>query len=314
MEFRLTFSVHPPENKISYRDKMLLIGSCFAENIGERMEQAAFNVAVNPNGITYNPISIANTISRLLADKEYSETELFYHNELWSSWEHHGRYSNTDKSHCIRQINIGYSTGREYIKNGQWLVVTFGSAWVYRLRSTGQVVNNCHKYPNKEFEKILLSPEEIIKTWQSLLAQIKSVNPGLNVIFTVSPVRYVRDGVTENNLSKAILLQSVHTLCKISEAYYFPAYELVMDDLRDYRFFEADLVHPNRLAIDYVWEKLLETCMDDESRAIYPQVKSLKEALAHRPFNPDTERHKKFVENTQRKKEELLKKYPFLKV
>ncbi|HYG16326.1 MAG TPA: GSCFA domain-containing protein [Bacteroidia bacterium] len=314
MEFRLTFPVQSPENRINYRDKLLLMGSCFAENIGERMQRYAFNIGVNPNGITYNPISIANTISRLLADKEYSEAELFYHNELWSSWEHHGRYSNTDKSHCIRQINTDYSTGSDFVKTGQWLIVTFGSAWAYRLRSTGQVVNNCHKYPNKEFDKILLSPEEIIKTWQGLFTQIKSVNPGLSVIFTVSPVRYVRDGVAENNLSKAILLQSVHALCKSSGTYYFPAYELVIDDLRDYRFFEADLVHPNRLGIDYVWEKLLETCMDDESRGIYPQVKSLKEALEHRPFNPDTESHKKFVGSTQRRKDELLKKYPFLKV
>lgn len=314
MEFRLTFPVHPPKNKINYQDKLLLMGSCFAENIGERMHRYAFNVAVNPNGITYNPISIANNISRLLDDNEYSETELFYHNELWSSWEHHGRYSDTDKSHCIRQINTDYSVGRDFIKTGQWLVVTFGSAWVYRLKSTGQVVNNCHKYPNKEFDKILLSTQEIVTAWQTLLRRVKSVNPQLHIIFTVSPVRYVRDGVAENNLSKAILLQSVHALCKDFGAYYFPAYELVMDDLRDYRFFEADLVHPNRMAIDYVWEKLLETCMDEESRTIYPQVKSLKEALEHRPFNPETESYKKFAENTHRKKAELVKKYPFLKI
>lgn len=291
----------------------MLAGTCFTENIGRWMKKYRFDIMLNPHGILYNPLSLATSLQRALENKKYQEGDLFFHNELYSSWEHHGHFSNPEKEGCLSAINNSLAGANLYLQTSRWLIVTFGSAWVYRLKTSGQIVGNCHKYPNKEFDKELLSPTQVVNTWQQLIADIKKVNPAINIIFTVSPVRYIRDGAAENNLSKAILLQAVHTLCKPQEnIFYFPAYELVMDDLRDYRFFEADNVHPNQLAIEYVWEKFIGAAFDEETAHIYQQLKLLIAAAEHRAFYPTTQAHKKFLSAHYEKAEELQKQYPFL--
>lgn len=313
MEFRLTFPIEPLSYKISYRHKMLLAGSCFAENIGKLMADGRLNTITNPNGIVYNPISIAKQLEKCLVGNEYQESELFYHNELWSSWQHHGQYSSTDKADTLNHINQNFNFVKDCLISGDRLIITFGSAYVYKLKSTGQIVANCHKYPNSEFIKELLTVDAIVSTWQQLIAQLKTQNPKLKIVFTVSPVRYVRDGLVNNTLSKSILHQAVHKLCDTFEhANYFPAYELVVDDLRDYRFFTQDLVHPNTQAIQYVWEKFIEAIFDDEAKTIYSKIKPLVAASNHRVLNDRTEAHQKFLVAHQNKVQQLKADYPFL--
>lgn len=292
---------------------MLLAGSCFAENIGNLLHHYRFNVLQNPNGILYNPVSIAQTLQRALEGELYKAEELFYHNDLWASWQHHGRFSHPDKNICSKGINEQQQAAQEGLKNGHWLLVTFGSAFAYRLKSSGQLVANCHKYPNKEFDKELLSTAEIIAEWRKLIELLKAVNPQLNILLTVSPVRYVRDGLVENNRSKARLIEAVHNLCENhGNVHYFPAYELVMDDLRDYRFFETDMVHPNTQAIEYVWDAFVKAAFDDEAQVIYPQVKQILTDAAHRPFHTDTTQYQKFVAARQSKVKVFTQQYPFV--
>lgn len=313
VDFKLNFPIQPLDKKISYRHKILLAGSCFAENIGAMMDKYAFHAHTNPNGITYNPHSIAVMLQRLMAGNAYTEDDLFLYNELWSSWQHHGSFSNTDKINCLERINKEFVQAQNYLQNGDWLVITFGSAYVYNLKSTGEKVANCHKFPNKEFDKILLQPADIIAQWQQAIQQLQTYNPQLNILLTVSPVRYVRDGLVNNTLSKAILLQAVHSLCnRFENVNYFPAYELVMDDLRDYRFFTEDLVHPNAQAIQYVWEKLIDSAFDDETQSVYPQIKQLYTERQHRPFNTDTQAYQKFLAAHTSKIQKLKTEYPFI--
>ncbi len=292
---------------------MLLVGSCFAENIGNLLHHYRFNVLQNPNGILYNPVSLAQTLHRALEGKPYQAEELFYHNDLWASWNHHGRFSHPDKNACITEINEQQQTARQFLQKGHWLIVTFGSAHAYHLKSNGQLVANCHKYPNKEFDKELLSSAEIITEWDKLIELLQATNPQLNILLTVSPVRYIRDGLVENNRSKARLIEAVHNLFEsYGNVHYFPAYELVMDDLRDYRFFETDMVHPNSQAIEYVWDAFVKAAFDSEAQLIYPQVKQLLTDAAHRPFHTDTTQHQKFVAARQSKVQAFKQQYPFI--
>lgn len=312
MEFKLTVPIPSYNPKISYKHKILLAGSCFAENMGGKMATSKFNVAVNPNGIVYNPISIATQLSRCLAGNQYNRDELFNYNELWSSWQHHGEYSNTNKQQAVQQINKDFNTAKQFLQNGEWLIITFGSAYVYKLKSTGQIVANCHKYPNTEFTKELLSVDKVVETWSKLIQQLQAQNPKLKIIFTVSPVRYIRDGLVNNNLSKAILLQAVHTLCKQTDSLYFPAYELVIDELRDYRFFESDMLHPNTQAVEYVWQKFTACAFDDETKNIYQKLIPLVTAAKHRVLHKDTEAHTKFLAAHYKKVQDLKAAHPFL--
>ncbi len=315
MEFRLTFPFAPLADKVSYRHKIVLAGSCFAENMGELMRDHKLNTFTNPNGIIYNPISIAHQLSTLLHEKEYQESELFHHNEVWNSWQHHGQYSNINKLDTLKKINQDFDTAKEYLIDGDWLIITFGSAYAYKLKSTGQIVANCHKYPNQQFDKELLTVNEIVATWQELISQLKSKNPKLKILLTVSPVRYVRDGLVNNSLSKAILLQAVHQLCdNYKHINYLPAYEWVMDDLRDYRFFTQDLVHPNAQAIQYVWEKFMDATFDDEAKTIYFKIQPLVTASKHRVLNENTNAHQKFLDAHLKKVTQLQAEYPFIEL
>jgi hypothetical protein len=313
VEFRLTFQVEELAQKINYQQKIMLVGSCFAENMAALLAKYRFDVVQNPNGILYNPHSIAQTLQRALTGTPYTDDELFNYNGLWASWQHHSRFSAMDKQTCLAEINTAQNTAHHYLNTGNLLIVTFGSAFVYKLKNNGQLVANCHKYPNKEFDKQLLKVDEIVTQWQSFVTALQAANPAMRVILTVSPVRYVRDGVVQNNLSKAILLQAVHKLCETNNhLHYFPAYELVMDDLRDYRFFDTDLVHPNAQAIEYVWGKFAAAGFDAETQHIYPQIKQLLAAARHRPFNAAADAHQKFLATHQQKLHTLKQQYPFI--
>ncbi len=312
MDFKLHFNVPASAVKISYRDKFVLMGSCFAENMAAKFDAYKLNSLVNSHGILFNPTSIRKALQDTLTKKEYTAKDIFYFNECWHSWGHHGVFSDPSQENCLNKINTSIEKANVHLKDAQWLFITFGSAFAYRHQHNNEPVANCHKVPQREFEKILLNKDELKNDYLKLIDAFKTFNPKLHIVFTVSPVRYVRDGLIENNLSKSVLIQLVHELCMEKNCLYFPAYELVMDELRDYRFYEKDLVHPNSLAIDYVWEKFRETFFSEETKNIYTQLEELKKACEHRPFHSDTASYKKFRSQVLSRVQELHLKYPFL--
>ncbi len=313
MNFRLTFPVQPLEPSMQYTDKILLAGSCFAEEIGQRLQQHKFNVHLNPNGILFNPLSIAQSMQGYLDGKQYTAGDLLMHEDLWHSWDHHSRFSGPDQDAVLTGINAEAAAASQRLKEADWLIITLGSAYVYVLKENGRMVANCHKVPDAAFYKKLLTADEIIAALDNMMHRLFFVNRKVNILFTVSPVRYVRDGVVENNLSKAILLQAVHHLVnKFNRLFYFPAYELVMDDLRDYRFYKEDLVHPNDLAIQYVWDHFTAACLHPDAQQLEKQVTDILRARQHRPFNPQTPQHRQFLAAYAKKVKALTEAHPYI--
>jgi len=286
------------EKKISYKNKSAFIGSCFTENIGKKMENLRFPVLTNPFGILYNPVSIAECISLCLKGLDFFEKDLIFFNDKWLSFKHHGRFSNEDRKEVLATINMELQLGKLFLKESNLLFLTFGTSWVYKHKETNQIVANCHKIPSNEFEHFSLGLSEIVDIYVQLLDELHRFNSGLNVIFTVSPVRHWKDGPVNNQKSKSTLILAVHELVKKFDfVSYFPSYELMMDDLRDYRFYSDDFFHPNQMAIDYIWSKFKETYIDVKSIEIAEEVNKLNKALAHRPFYPNSQAYKKFIES-----------------
>jgi hypothetical protein len=238
--------------------------------------------------------------------KSFSEADLFQQEGLWHSLLHHSRFSGVDMEETLEKINSRIKTSSEYLKNAGFLFITFGTAWIYRFKNTGQIISNCHKLPASDFSRTRLSIDEIAKDYKNLAEKLKEFNPNLNIVFTVSPVRHWRDGATENQRSKAILQLAVEQIIKNTDGFcsYFPAFELVMDELRDYRFYTPDMIHISDVAVDFIWEKFEEALIDAESRQISVRVRKLKQALNHRPFNSNTDEYRNFVKQTT---EQILK-------
>lgn len=311
-EFRLSFTPTPFAQPIVHTDKLLLIGSCFTENIGTKLKQHKFEVMDNPNGILFNPVSIAGAIQSYVDNKVFTESDIFYANECWNSWYHHSRFSHPDKQECLDRINRAAGEAHEFIQKANWLLVTLGSAFVYALEG-GEVVANCHKVPTDKFDKRLLDVEEVVEMLKTMTQKIKTVNPIARIIYTISPVRHLRDGFVENNRSKAVLISAVHRLCMMDpEALYFPAYELVIDDLRDYRFYAEDMVHPNYAATNYVWNKFVQACIDEPTRLLMKEINVINAAKSHKPFHPESAMHKKFLETNLEKLKKLSAQYPYI--
>ena len=298
---RLSTPVDIPNYSIqlSHEDKFTLMGSCFAENIGERLSYHQFNVCQNPFGIVFNPISLSKGIHRIIENKPYTTDEIVQHNELWLSLDHHGRFSNLDKTTCLSNINESIEIAHHQLKKSTLLVVTFGTAWVYEKSDFG-IVANCHKIPADQFTKRLLSVKEIKAAFESVLDALNKFNSELNVLFTVSPVRHSKDGMHENNLSKASLLLATNNLvAQQDNCNYFPAYEIVMDELRDYRFFNEDMVHPSKTAIKYIWEKFSTGLFNTQTIELNAEIGKIQSALEHKPFNETSKAHKQFIQNTK---------------
>jgi len=312
MDFHLEFTLKPFDAKINHQHNLLLIGSCFTEQIGTKLSNHKFSVLDNPNGILFNPVSIAKSISSYIDNKQYSQADLFYQNECWNSWEHHSRFSHPDKNICLEGINESQTKAHNFLKKADWLLITLGSAFVYELENK-DVVANCHKVPTDKFSKRLLPAEEVFEGLQTMIEKAVAFNPSLNIIFTISPVRHLRDGFVENNRSKANLIQAVHQLIQKNKRwFYFPAYELVIDDLRDYRFFAEDMVHPNYAATNYVWEKFIATCIDEPSQQLMKEIAVIVAAKNHKPFNPTSDQHKKFLQTNLEKVKKLEQQFPYL--
>jgi hypothetical protein len=312
MDFHLEFTPKPFDTKIIHQDSLLLIGSCFTENIGNKLKQLKFSVLENPNGILFNPISITKSIDSYIVNKQYTEADLFYANESWNSWEHHSRFSHPDKTSCLNGINQSQQHAHEFLKNADWVLMTLGSAFVYELENKN-VAANCHKTPTDKFNKRLLSVDEITTALQTSIKKITAFNPNAKIIFTISPVRHLRDGFVENNRSKALLIQAVHELVSTSKKiFYFPAYEFVIDDLRDYRFYTEDMVHPNYAATNYVWDKFISTCISVATQQLMKEINIINAAKSHKPFNPTSEQHKKFLQKNLESVNKLRQQYPYI--
>ena len=322
MDFHLEFTPKPFTTKINHQQKMLLIGSCFTENMGAKLKQHKFSVLENPNGILFNPISITKSIELYIANKKYTTEELFYQNECWNSWQHHSRFSHPGKEQCLQAINQSQQQAHGFLKDADWVVITLGSAFAYTLRGSadaisagiaGDVVANCHKVPTDKFDKKLLGVDEVTTALQQMLDKLLAFNAKIKVIFTISPVRHLRDGFIENNRSKAALIQAVSLLADGQQnIFYFPAYELVIDDLRDYRFYAEDMVHPNYAATNYVWEKFVTACIDEPSQKLMKQINIINAAKSHKPYNPKSQQHKAFSQTNLERVNELGKQYTYI--
>jgi GSCFA family len=325
MDFMLNFDPLKLSKQINYRDKLLLIGSCFTEHIGHALNDAKFSLLQNPNGILFDPVSVCSSLVSYVQNKHYTESDLFQMNEVWNSWQHHSRFSHIDRAEGLRIINESQQSAHEFLKEADWLIITLGTSFSYRLTQIAESskapsfggdlgeVANCHRAPAQWFSKHLLSIQEIIEALDLCIHQLFQFNSKLRIIFTISPVRHIRDGVVDNNRSKARLIEAVHHMVnKFDRLHYFPAYEIVIDILRDYRFYDIDFVHPNYMATDFVLQKFAASCLDDEARQLMEELKKINIARRHKAFQPTTEAHKQFLKASAERTKELQRKYPFL--
>lgn len=320
MDFRLELNIKPFQKQLNIRHKVLLMGSCFTDHMGKRMQQCKFDVLENPNGIIFNPASISSAIDSYIQCKIYQPADLFLFNELWTSWEHHSQFSNPSQEECLRQINHEIEKAHQFLKSADWLILTLGSSFVYELKddslkgSKGAVAANCHKVPAPHFNHRLLSYQEVEKHLQHMVETLTAYNPSINLVFTISPVRHYREGLVENNRSKALLHTAVAAIVQRFEqvSSYFPSYELVIDDLRDYRFYAEDLVHPNYQATQYVWDKFAMAMIDKESQEIMKKLMAIHHSKNHRPIHPGSAQHREFLRSMFEKVRTLSQLFPFL--
>lgn len=313
MNFFTQINIKPLDPSINYRNRILLIGSCFTEHIGNFLGEVKFNVLQNPNGILFDPVSVCNSLVSYIHNKQYSADELFSLNEGWHSWQHHSRFSKPGKEASLQLINQSQQRAHEFLKQTDWLIITLGSSFVYKLAENGIPVANCHKAAPQTFNKHLSTIEETVTKFDETIHQLFQFNGHLKIIFTISPVRHLRDGVVDNNRSKARLIEAVHHLVnKFDRLYYFPAYELVIDVLRDYRFYDIDLAHPNYAATQFVLEKFSENCLDEEAQQLSEEIKKLVIARNHKPFNAESSQHKQFLKTQLQKVKQIHQQYPFL--
>lgn len=292
--------------ELSHTDALLLAGSCFTDNIGDRLESAAFDVQRNPFGILYNPFSIAQSLQRCMEDRELTEGDLVQQQGQWHSWMHHGSFSQSTPEACLRLCNSSLHATHAYLQQCSALIITFGTAYLYRLKSDGRVVGNCHKIPQQQFVKQLPAVDDIVREWQKLLYGLpRNVE---KIIFTVSPIRHWADGAHGNQLSKATLLLAIERLVGHRAGHviaYFPAYELMMDELRDYRFYADDMLHPSPLATEIIWRRFAGAYMSELTRRIADKAEQLYRMQQHRPLHPDSEEYRQHQVKTVQLQHEL---------
>lgn len=295
---------------------MMLLGSCFAQETGAKLSANKFRADVNPFGTLYNPASIALSLRRLMQPEPFSASDLFEYGGLYHSFAHHSRFSSPSEAEALSQMNGRLERSAENLEKATRLILTFGTASVYRLKSSGQLVSNCHKLPEKLFERRMLDVGSLVADWRLLLLSLWERNPSLRVLFTLSPIRHFRDGAHANQLSKARLLlaaDELHSLFPERTAY-FPAYEIMMDELRDYRFYADDMLHPSSLAVEYIWERFCRSFLTAQSQSLLNEWESIRKATEHKAFRMDSEAHRRFLEQTRLKAERFSEKFPFFDI
>ncbi|NRD21556.1 GSCFA domain-containing protein [Winogradskyella eckloniae] len=301
-------------NQIDYSSNLLLFGSCFSENIGKQFDFFKFQNTVNPFGILFHPLAIENLVTRSINKDYYSEDELQFQNEQWSCLDTHSKLNTTSKEELLDSLNTQINETYNYLQSASHVIITLGTSWVYRHIASDKIVANCHKLPQKQFLKELLSVEQITESLEAIVSLIKSINPKVSFLFTVSPVRHIKDGFVENTQSKSHLLTAIHQIVEPrAQLYYFPSYEIMMDELRDYRFYNEDMLHPNTTAVNYIWEKFTTVWLSKDALETLEKVSSIQSRKAHRPFNSYSEAHQKFLLKLQSDIESLASEFPFMK-
>ncbi len=311
--FRTIFQPVSFDFDISYNSKMVFSGSCFTENIGNKLRKLKFNVIVNPFGIVYNPFSVAQSLFFIMQKKQFAEKDLIFYNEYWHSFYHHGKFSNVNKKNALEYINNSISEAHDFLKKTNFLFITFGTSWVYEYKNDGNIVANCHKLPGSEFNKRCSDADEIVILYNDLIKEIQKFNKNIRIIFSISPVRHLKDGFTENFLSKAILRTSIETVKKSNTGiYYFPAYEILNDDLRDYRFYGKDLVHPNEFGVEYIFDFFKNSFFTKDTISVSEKTEKILQLREHRIFDRETEQTKNFINAALIKINNMKKEYPFI--
>ena len=311
--FRTIVPLPEYDFRISYQNQVLSMGSCFAEHIGQRLGERHFASLLNPFGILYNPHSIGQSLERLLGEAPFRPEEQFEHQGLWHTFWHHGAFSGPERAQALENINRAYRAAQAFLAGADRLVITLGTAYVFVVRASGAIAANCHKLPAAAFERRRLSVAEIVAALAPVLQELKARQPALEVLLTVSPVRHIRDGLVENQRSKAALLLAAAELCgQHGFVHYFPAYEIMMDELRGYRFYASDMLHPSDEAISYIWQRLAQACFDEPTRQLARRIEKIRAASLHRPFHPQTPAHQQFLRQQLQQIEALEREFPFL--
>lgn len=281
---------------IDYSSKMLLLGSCFSENIGKKFEYFKFHSTQNPLGILFHPKAIEKLIEKSINKEGFTKDDIFYLNERWHCFDAHSELSNTSEVELLNELNEAIKSTHLHLTESSHIIITLGTAWVYRHIESDTIVANCHKVPQKKFLKELLTIDEIVESLEVIIALIRDINPTVKFLFTVSPVRHLKDGFIENQQSKSHLISAIHQVVEPRKRiYYFPSYEIMMDELRDYRFYAEDMIHPNQTAIQYIWNKFSDAWVSTSATETMKAVDSIQKRLQHKPFNPDSEEHQKFL-------------------
>jgi len=316
MHFSTQIPISKSNHQIDYNSRVVSLGSCFAVNIGHKFDYFKFRNITNPFGILFSPKAIEKFIGFAVNRKEFTEADIFFHNERWHCFDAHSDLSHQDKDILLQNLNNAVTSTYEELKTASHIIITLGTAWVYRYSSGNEIVANCHKVPQKEFTKELLSAETIKLSLENIAQMIASLNHDAAVIFTVSPVRHIKDGFAENQRGKANLISALHDVLETrppqSPTEYFPSYEIMMDELRDYRFYAADMIHPSETAINYIWERFTHAYISEEAQKTMLQVDAVQKGLQHRPFNPDSAAHAAFTASISQKIEHLQKLHPHI--
>ncbi|MEE9362753.1 MAG: GSCFA domain-containing protein [Cellulophaga sp.] len=301
------------KNQINYDSKLVLLGSCFVENIGKKLNYFKFETFQNPFGILFHPNAIETLVAYAVQNKVFTEADVFFNNERWHCFDAHSDLSDVSKEAVIEKLNNAVKNTLKQITEATHIIVTLGTAWAYRSKNNNSLVANCHKVSQKEFKKELGTVSEIQENIKNIATLIASINTKVQFVFTVSPVRHLKDGFVENQRSKAHLITAIHEMIKEQSSVYFPSYEIMMDELRDYRFYNRDMVHPNEVAIDYIWERFQRVWISEGSYETMKQVELIQKGMEHRPFNEDSGQHQKFVKSLESKMDTLQKEYPSFK-
>ena len=297
-------------NLIDYHSNILLLGSCFVENIGDKFDYFKFQSLQNPFGILYHPKAIENLILKAINEKKYDDSDVFFNNERWHCFDVHSDLSSTSKEALLKNLNDVINLTNQQISESTHIIITLGTAWYYRFIETDSVVANCHKIPQKKFLKGIQSVKSIIESLEAIIELIKSVNPKISLLFTVSPIRHLKDGFVENTQSKSHLVSAIHQIVDSrNNVHYFPSYEIMMDELRDYRFYEEDMLHPNKTAIEFIWKRFQTVWISSDATKTMDEVDNIQKGINHKPFNAESELHKTFLAKLELQKIKLQKQF-----
>jgi hypothetical protein len=311
MKLRTTLDPIKSSDRISYSSPVMMVGSCFADEVGNMFHKGRIPVMINPFGVLYNPYSVANELEAIIGNREFRPEDLYRFEERYLSFDHDTGFTSSDLEKGLKQINSTTSSANQFLKSAKYLFITFGTARIYKLSEGGRVVANCHKMPASTFDRDLLSVDDIVARWSKLINKILDFNSEIKIYFTISPVRHWKDGAHGNQISKSILLLAVERLITESTfCNYFPSYELVLDDLRDYRFYKEDMLHPDKVAVDYIWNYLTDTFFDSETTKIYNKVIKITSSVSHRIIGDNKKEQKQFGESMLKKIAVFKASYP----